>query len=75
MLCTCYNPEYIYRQVFDTVIKIFFVFSDVLFQSLLPCNIIKFNPTRLEHIPPLLLYSIGRLSGITNEVFSFYKIK
>ncbi|XP_025408544.1 probable E3 ubiquitin-protein ligase HERC1 isoform X2 [Sipha flava] len=42
--------------------------SDVLFKSLLPCNNIKFNPTRLEYIPALLLYSIGRLSGITNEL-------
>ncbi|XP_027837521.2 probable E3 ubiquitin-protein ligase HERC1 [Aphis gossypii] len=44
--------------------------SDVLFQSLLPCNNIKFNPARLEYIPALLLYSIGRLSGITNELVS-----
>ncbi|VVC31643.1 Hypothetical protein CINCED_3A017272 [Cinara cedri] len=42
--------------------------SDTLFQALLPCNNIKFNPCRLEPLPPLLLYSIGRLSGITNEL-------
>lgn len=49
-----------------------FLFSDVLFQSLLPCNDIKFNPCRFEHMPALLLYSIGRLSGITNEVRTFF---
>jgi len=45
--------------------------SDVLFQSLLPCNNIKFNPCRLEHIPAPLLYAIGRLSGITDEVSTY----
>jgi len=54
---------------------VFIFYSDVLFQSLLPCNNIKFNMTRLEDIPALLLYSIGRLSGITNEVLLLYIIQ
>lgn len=59
--------------LFYIIIYSFFL-SDILFKSLLPCNNVKFNPTRLEYIPALLLYSIGRLSGITNEVLMFNKV-